>query len=92
MPTIFVDEAGYTGRNLLDPDQPIFSLASVNLQERECQEIKHRYFGFINANELKYSSVKKSPKQRESLLKFLTISQKIRIPLNLLLFIKNLRF
>lgn len=71
MPVIFVDEAGYTGENLLDANQPVFALSSLCLPEEECQELKDKYFGEIKATEIKYSLVKRNPLQQQALLDFL---------------------
>lgn len=57
MPTIFLDEAGYTGRNLLDPEQPILTLASLCYSEDACKDLKQRFFNRVKAKELKYSSL-----------------------------------
>ncbi|MBD2292718.1 DUF3800 domain-containing protein [Anabaena sphaerica FACHB-251] len=70
MPTIFLDECGYTGRNLLDLEQPIFSLASLNCPEETCQEIKQNFFGKVQAQELKYTQLSKRPYQQNMLLNF----------------------
>lgn len=53
MNTVFLDESGYTGTSLLDPEQPIFALVSHNYSEAESQEIKGRFFSAIKADELK---------------------------------------
>ncbi|MDM5057556.1 MULTISPECIES: DUF3800 domain-containing protein [Aeromonas] len=37
--TIFFDESGNTGSNLLDPNQPVFSLASCNFSENESKQL-----------------------------------------------------
>ena len=40
--TIFCDEAGFTGNNLLDEQQPAFAYASVAIEETEAEEIVRR--------------------------------------------------
>jgi hypothetical protein len=50
--TIFVDECGYTGQNLLDAVQPIFALASLNLSELDCIDLKNNFFGRVKSVEL----------------------------------------
>ena len=59
MQTIFLDESGYTGEHLLDTDQPIFALASHHISERSCEELKRRFFGRVQARELKYSQLRR---------------------------------
>lgn len=71
MSTIFLDECGYTGEDLLNRDQPIFTLASLNLPESECQELKKLFFGKVQSVELKYSSLSRRPKQQQMILRFL---------------------
>ena len=39
IPTIFFDESGNTGSNLLDPDQPVFTLSSCILSEKESEKL-----------------------------------------------------
>lgn len=70
MSTIFLDECGYTGSNLLDLEQPIFSLASLNCPEETCKEIKQSFFSKVQAQELKYTQLSKRPYQQKMLLEF----------------------
>ncbi|WP_439845226.1 DUF3800 domain-containing protein [Aeromonas veronii] len=37
IPTIFFDESGNTGSNLLDPDQPVFTLSSCIFSDKESE-------------------------------------------------------
>jgi hypothetical protein len=69
--TIFVDECGYTGQNLLDTVQPIFTLASLNLSESDCIDLKSEFFGRVKSVELKYSSLSKRPNQQEMIIDFI---------------------
>ena len=39
VPTIYFDESGNTGSNLLDPDQPVFTLASCMFSEDEANQL-----------------------------------------------------
>jgi hypothetical protein len=75
MSTIFLDECGYTGQNLLDLDQPIFTLASLNLSETDCQELKNTFFSNVQSTEIKYSYLSRESRpnyrQREMILGFL---------------------
>lgn len=71
MSTVFIDECGYTGQNLLDTEQPIFTLASLKLSEEDCQELKSNFFRNIQLRELKYSVLKRRPKQQEMILEFI---------------------
>ncbi|MFB2897175.1 DUF3800 domain-containing protein [Aerosakkonemataceae cyanobacterium BLCC-F50] len=71
MSTIFLDECGYTGEDLLNPEQPIFTLASLNLPESDCQELKRTFFSNVQSTELKYSSLSRRPRQQQMILEFL---------------------
>ncbi|WP_432706847.1 DUF3800 domain-containing protein [Klebsiella pneumoniae] len=35
VPNIYFDESGNTGSNLLDPNQPVFSLASCSFSDND---------------------------------------------------------
>jgi len=39
IPTLFLDESGNTGSNLLDPDQPVFTLSSCIFSEKEAETL-----------------------------------------------------
>lgn len=54
---IFFDEAGYTGEDLLNKDQPVFVLASNNFDAKEIEVIWRENFYGINAQELKHSNL-----------------------------------
>jgi hypothetical protein len=69
--TIFIDESGYTGEDLFNAEQPFFTLASLNLSEEKCKFLTDKYFGEINARELKHSNILKYPKQQEMVTNFL---------------------
>lgn len=71
MAIVFVDECGYTGQDLLNRDQPIFVLASICASEEQCQELKRKFFGEVNASELKHSTLRRYAKQRRMVLHFL---------------------
>lgn len=71
MSTIFLDECGYTGQNLLDVEQPVFTLASLTLPEADCRELKDIFFGDVQSTELKYLSLSRRPKQRKMILEFI---------------------
>ncbi len=69
--TIFLDESGYTGQDLLNVTQPIFTLASLNLPESDCIELKNNFFNKVQAAELKYSALSRRPRQQKLILDFL---------------------
>lgn len=69
-PLIAFDESGNTGQDLLNPGQPIFSLASVYLSATETEEA----VGILSAHtgqELKFSNLIRSAAGRRRVLSFL---------------------
>jgi Protein of unknown function (DUF3800) len=67
--TIYFDESGFTGYNLLDPAQPIFSVASADIDELRAQKILRESFPKYQGAEFKFSNIWGS-KSRTGLLKF----------------------
>jgi hypothetical protein len=65
IPTIAFDESGNTGANLLDPEQPVFALASVYLEEKTAKAIVG------TGGEFKFSRLKRSKDGRSSVLNVL---------------------
>lgn len=57
MVTIFMDESGYTGEDLMNPAQPFFTLATIRCSEQECQAYKARFFSKVKAPELKHKTL-----------------------------------
>jgi hypothetical protein len=57
MSTIFMDESGYTGQDLVNLEQPVFTLATLHCSEDECKELKTRFFKEVKAPELKYKTL-----------------------------------
>lgn len=55
MRTIYMDESGYTGQDLFNPDQPIFVLASTDLSIEEAKKILEPIFKNNQGDELKHS-------------------------------------
>lgn len=55
--TIYFDESGFTGYNLLDPNQPIFTIASADIDERNAEEILRDSFPEYQGAEFKFSNV-----------------------------------
>ena len=69
MRTIYCDESGFTGYNLLDPRQPIFAVASASIDEQRAEAILRESFPNYQGAEFKFSNVWGS-KNRAGLLKF----------------------
>jgi len=59
--TVYCDEAGFTGNNLLDREQPYFAFATVAMQPGEAARVVERVIGEygIRGTELKFSKLAK---------------------------------
>jgi hypothetical protein len=68
--TIFFDESGFTGYNLLDPDQPVFAVASVDITDGRAEEILRSSFPQDRADEFHFTRIWRSRRQREGLRAF----------------------
>jgi len=69
MRTIYFDESGFTGYNLLDPNQPIFAIASAAVTEQHAGEILSGAFPGLQSREVKFKNIWNS-KHRTGLLRF----------------------
>lgn len=67
--TIFFDESHNTGANLLDANQPVFTLASVDYNPDECSELL-LLVSSHQASEAKFSSLQSSEAGRRKILEF----------------------
>lgn len=68
-PVVVFDEAGNTGNNLTDPDQPIFVLASLNIPADTAEALVGS-----QAHELKFKKLKKSAAGRRKIIELLNSS------------------
>lgn len=57
MKTIYCDESGFTGYNLLDPAQPIFVVASACIEEKQAEDILKRSFPVYQGAEFKFANI-----------------------------------
>jgi len=69
--TIFMDESGYTRENLMNIDQPFFTLATLHCSEQECQDYVAKFFSKVKMPELKYSKLMQNG-HHQVILTFLT--------------------
>lgn len=70
MPTIFLDESGNTGANLVDKQQPFFTMAGANFSEREAE----RLLVLINSKsekEVHFSVLKRRPSGQDAVVRML---------------------
>jgi hypothetical protein len=63
--TIYVDECGYTGEDLFNPEQPIFCLASTSLSVAECAALISAHMSGVKAGELKHSSLTRNNRHQK---------------------------
>lgn len=68
MTTIYLDESGYTGEDLLRSEQPIFVICTHSIDEATCGAIKARHFAGVQATELKHSRLAARPAQAKLLI------------------------
>ena len=67
--TIYFDESGFTGYNLLDPIQPIFSIASSDVDDAEADAILRASFPKYRGSEYKFQNIWRS-NNRSGLVEF----------------------
>ncbi len=66
-----MDESGYTGTDLLNRSQPVLAISSHRYTEQESIRLKTEFFKRVQAPELKYSMLAKSPRHRQAILELL---------------------
>ncbi|WP_444934634.1 DUF3800 domain-containing protein [Microbulbifer sp. JTAC008] len=54
MNTVFIDESGYTGADLLNRDQPFQAASALNISDFEAEGLIKKHFPKIKSEELKY--------------------------------------
>ena len=65
--TIYLDESGFTGEDLYNPDQRFFTIASTIVGEGEAREILARCFPRYQGDEYKFTNIWKRERSREGL-------------------------
>jgi hypothetical protein len=71
LPTVAMDEAGNTGENLLDPDQPVFALAALAVPVSDVEAAVRSALGRTQMKELKFNRLRTSNPGRRNILKLL---------------------
>lgn len=66
---IAFDESGNTGANLLDPAQPVFALASVNVTREEATDLVRA--GSVTSDEMHFVNLRRSARGRSRILEAL---------------------
>lgn len=68
MQTVYIDESGFTGGDLINADQPFMALSAVFISEDEAIELCDRHFARVQAEELRHASLSKRPTYHAGLL------------------------
>lgn len=68
---VFFDEAGNTGDNLLDINQPTFTLASHDLTLEEVNHVLKPLYSIVKSNELHFKNLAKRPRYQKELVALL---------------------
>lgn len=68
---VYLDESGYTGEDLLNPEQPIFVVASTTLMDDEAKSLVDACFSSVRAAELKHVTLAKRASGQDRVLKFI---------------------
>lgn len=67
MRSVYIDESGYTGTDLLNQDQPFQGASAIYISDSEAKELINKHFPNIKSNELKYRKLAKKSNNWERL-------------------------
>lgn len=70
MLTIYMDESGFTGEDLLNLEQRIFVHVSTTLSDEDCTALHKEYFGRTQGPELKHKNLAKWPSGQHRIVGF----------------------
>lgn len=68
--TIYFDESGFTGNNLLDMKQPIFTISSTDISPNDAKKILQNSFPTYMGEEFKFKNIWKSSRGKTQLIDF----------------------
>ena len=68
--TIYLDESGHTGYDLLNPQQPFFSVASAKVSNSLAEEILSTSFPNYRGSEFKFTRLWANDRQKRNFVKF----------------------
>lgn len=71
--TFYVDETGYTGEDLLNPEQPIFAQAAHDFTDSETDSLLHATFGGVAAAELKFNRLVRNPRHQDRIIELVRL-------------------
>lgn len=67
---LFLDESGYTGPDLINWDQPVFTLASTSIEETEARSLLNACFG-ARQGEIKFANLVKSERGKRQIVELI---------------------
>ena len=68
MEFFYIDESGYTGFDLLNPEQQFQGASAVAISDDEAAKLIHEHFPKLQAPELKYHALARRPTYRQPLI------------------------
>lgn len=68
MRSVYIDESGYTGADLLSQDQPFQGASAIYISDSEARELIDKHFPNIKSNELKYRNLARRSNNWERLI------------------------
>ncbi|BDQ35121.1 DUF3800 domain-containing protein [Pseudodesulfovibrio portus] len=68
---IFIDECGFTGEDLVNNEQPVYTIASLAIEEGYAQKLKKDFFSEVRTDELKHTQLRKRPRNQKFVLQFI---------------------
>jgi hypothetical protein len=68
---IFIDECGFTGEDLVNDEQPVYTIASLAIKEGYAQKMKKKFFSEVRTDELKHTQLRKKPRNQGFVLQFI---------------------
>ena len=75
MLTVYMDESGFTGEDLLSPEQRIFVHVSATLSDEECAALHKEYFSGTQGPELKHKNLSRRPSGQRRIVGFINAVQ-----------------
>lgn len=71
-PVVVMDETGHSGEDLLEPERPVFAVAPVHISEADAQRVVDAGIGRTQADELKFSGLRRNGAGRDTILEVLS--------------------
>jgi hypothetical protein len=68
MRSVYIDESGYTGADLLNPEQPFQAASAIYISEEEAKILINKHFPRLRSDELKYKKLARREGNWDSLL------------------------